>query len=803
MNAALWIGLVLQTQPGAHAPRAGVIPDSRFAPGALHRARFDSADDGRLAALRAAGAVRWEIDYGGFVLAAIEEERAGGEDALRSSGLEWHDEHDLVALNGFVLDAARPGETLARLRASEVLGDPLDASLDPDAGLYLLQFVAPPREEWREELVAAGVELVQYVPMNAYVVAAEPERVGRLQSLAAASPHVRYLGVLEPGFRMTPAIRELAASGARGQVAITVQLVRGPFLERALDDIETLCARVEPSTRSGPYENVPCEIDPAYLAWLAARPAVFALEPTGTREMYDERQGQIVAGNVAGASPSAPGYLDWLASKGFSSSQFGSFAVNVVDDATSLSGHPDLAAARVAFQHNPSAQSGPQGGHGFLNAHIIAGLNSGTGAANEDAAGYNYGLGVAPWARVGSTAIFGPAAIDPVAFERAAYAAGARISSNSWGTGEPEYTSLAQLYDGLVRDARGDVAGNQEYTIVFGVGNQGPAAGTAFAPGIAKNVIGVGASENDRQTGTDGCGWTNADANDVRDIASFSGRGQVDAAGGDGRTKPDLVAPGTHVQAGVPQSNYDGSSVCSPFFPLGQTRYSWSSGTSHSTPAVAGGCALVRQWFLNAGLPAPSPAMTKAVLVGTAEYVTGAGANDTLPSGNQGFGRISLARAFDGVPRRLFDQTTLLSSTGQVFSTAPVDATGPLVSGGLQLAVADRTKPVRIVLAWTDAPGATIGAPFVNDLDLTVRVLATTYRGNVFSGPLSVAGGTADIRNNVEGVFLPAGTSGDLTVRVTASALVGDGVPGNGDSTDQDFALFVYNVRALAGVRRF
>jgi len=84
-----------------------------------------------------------------------------------------------------------------------------------------------------------------------------------------------------------------------------------------------------------------------------------------------------------------------------------------------------------------------------------------------------------------------------------------------------------------------------------------------------------------------------------------------------------------------------------------------------------------------------------------------------------------------------------------------------------------------------------------------VKSGATTYRGNVFSGALSVAGGTADIRNNVECVFLPAGTSGVLTVRVTAAAIVGDGVPGNGDQTDQDFALFVYNAGTVASVRRF
>ncbi|MBO0722078.1 MAG: hypothetical protein J2P41_14735, partial [Blastocatellia bacterium] len=68
-----------------------------------------------------------------------------------------------------------------------------------------------------------------------------------------------------------------------------------------------------------------------------------------------------------------------------------------------------------------------------------------------------------------------------------------------------------------------------------------------------------------------------------------------------------------------------------------------------------------------------------------------------------------------------------------------------------------------------------------------------TYRGNVFSGANSTTGGSADVRNNVESVFLPAGVSGNFTVTVRATNIAGDGVPGNSDTTDQDFALVIYN----------
>ena len=110
--------------------------------------------------------------------------------------------------------------------------------------------------------------------------------------------------------------------------------------------------------------------------------------------------------------------------------------------------------------------------------------------------------------------------------------------------------------------------------------------------------------------------------------------------------------------------------------------------------------------------------------------------------------------------------------------------------------VADTAKPVRVTLAWTDPPPATVtGNAFVNDLDLEVSVGGRTYRGNWLAGGMSVPGGQADFRNNVENVVLPAGTGGRMSVKVVAKTLGGDGVPGNGKPLDQDFALVVSNAQ--------
>jgi hypothetical protein len=74
----------------------------------------------------------------------------------------------------------------------------------------------------------------------------------------------------------------------------------------------------------------------------------------------------------------------------------------------------------------------------------------------------------------------------------------------------------------------------------------------------------------------------------------------------------------------------------------------------------------------------------------------------------------------------------------------------------------------RFTLVWTDYPAAVeAGVQLVNDLDLEVVTPGgLTYRGNVFAGGYSATGGSADRRNNVECVYLPAAQAGTYAVRV-------------------------------------
>jgi hypothetical protein len=766
---------------------ADALPQKQLNQNRLHKLIINNEDPtyGELARLNA---IRSVIDYGSFKLVVVDGEAAGGQAALQGMQANWSDDQNLIAFNGYVMDTSADQPLDRELPADLThsrMAEARSRGGSPTKGLYIVQFVGPIKDEWLNNLKSTGADVVSYVSNNAYVVRCNARSAALVSLMKDQDPNVQWVGDYQPAFKMAPEMAAARAKGETGVVQVTVQVLDGPDGDELAVNLRNNSRQFINETRVMNYRNITVVIPASQLTELANNDGVFAIEPATQRRRLDEAQGQIVAGNLSGNSPSGPGYLAWLASKGFDSSQFGSFAVNVADDSPSLSGHPDLQNTRIAFNNNPTAQAGAQGGHGFLNAHIVGGFNNGTGSTLEDALGFNYGLGIAPWARVGVTAIFGNGASSPTAWENTAYGQGARISSNSWGfINLFRYDANAQEFDRIVRDAQSGVAGNQQLTVIFAAGNDGSGANTVSSPGTAKNVISVGASENFRMTGNDGCGIGNTGADSVNDIISFSSRGPVNSGGGDGRVKPDIVAPGTHIEAGIPQSNYDGSSVCNQFFPAGQTLYGWSSGTSHSTPAVAGGAALLYQFFLNSGLSAPSPAMAKAFLMNSAAYMNGVGAGGSLPSNSQGMGRMDLGRAFDTTPRLISDQSTTLGATGQTFQ----------VTGS----VATTSQPFRVTLAWTDAPGPTTGLPAVNNLNLEVTINGQTYLGNVFSGANSTTGGVADARNNAESVFLPAGTSGNFTVTVRAANIAGDGVPGNADTTDQDFALVIYNGTAAA-----
>jgi subtilisin-like proprotein convertase family protein len=816
LNMCLW-------NAPAGAAQAPSRPDGRFGEEGTVKIRV-ATPEARGAAAKSG---RMVADYGDFGVYEVAR-KAAEELAATDAAVQVLASENLIELNSGSLDTSTRG----------VKSRPRVLAASEGSRLHLVQFAGPVRPEWYRALTETGVRVVNYIPRNAYLVWGSAAQVASVQALAATRPFVQWDGAYGADLKVPAKLAKALANpasaralAADGENLYSIQLVEDNAVNTAtLRTIAQLkLGAYYNEWRFLGYVNVVAGLAPESVKLVAARADVVSIQPYVIPVKHDERQNIIMAGQVP--LPAAnPNWLTWLAGKGFTQAQFtaSGFAVDVtdsgIDNATTSPNHFGLrvggdpaGVSRVVYNRlegTANAGSTIQGcdGHGTLNSHIVSGYVPDGGIFTAfpymDAAGYRYGVGVAPFVKVGSSVIFDPNNFtDPnyPNLQSKAYNDGARISTNSWGANTGgAYNTDAQAYDALVRDAQPagstfPVAGNQEMVIVFSAGNAGSGANTIGTPGTGKNLLTVGAAENEQAFGgADQCGIADSGADSANDVISFSSRGPCD----DGRIKPDIQAPGTHVSGGVFQATnvspvsgvgvaggcFDATGVCagpgtSNFWPLAQQWYTASSGTSHSTPATAGAAALVRQYFINNALTPPSPAMTKAWLMSSTRYMTGVAANDTLPSNSQGMGMVNLERAFAMTPTNAIirDQVgaDLFTATGQA-RTFFVN----IVDGG---------QPFRVTLAWTDAFGPTSGNAYVNNLDLEVTAGGQTYKGNVFTGANSTPGGTADPRNNVESVFLPAGVTGTALVKVTATNIAGDGVPNSGGALDQDFALVVAN----------
>jgi hypothetical protein len=473
------------------------------------------------------GGGRIVADYGSFQL--LDADAATAEALRGRDGVDVRDDDKRILLNVGALDTTTPEAAAVRTPAGTFAGK----------RLHLIQFAGPIQPAWYEALAKTGVAVVTQVPSNAYLVYGDAASLARLQALNLPGGVVQWEGAYVDAYKVHPNARAPISEDLFA-IQLVADPVTNPTTIQVIDGLSLEPIRNQSQVLN--YVNIIVRIPASRVDDVAAQPDVVSIHRYPVPKKNDERQGQIVAGNVTGNNPTAPGYLPWALSKGFTQAQFSlsGFAVDVtdsgVDNATTLPNHPGLyenglapGVSRVVYnrlQGTPNSGSTIQGcdGHGNLNAHIVGGFNDLTGFPHGDSSGFRYGLGIAPFVRLGSSVIFDPNSYTFPDFEdlqSRAYNDGARISTNSWGADTfGSYNLDSQRYDALVRDAQPTgsavpVAGNQQMVIVFAAGNAGSGTNSVGAPGTAKNVITVGASENSHShstanggndaSGNDGC----------------------------------------------------------------------------------------------------------------------------------------------------------------------------------------------------------------------------------------------------------------------------------------------------------
>jgi hypothetical protein len=725
-------------------------------------ARIHLADrDARTAEIRDGNDL---ADYGSFLFGPIDGAKAT---ALRDQGyrIQVSENPFLLSLGGETFDpTTRP--TLA-----------LDREVSAEGDLHLIQFKGPIRPEWLQRLRRTGLEIVQPLhPFSYFVWASEAQ----LQD-ALGDPAIRWSGPMESAWKLQ-APQALASS--RPAPAMVMISAHGDVRDR-INSLRRFGSikQVRNETRHFillEFDQLPA----SHFFDLARLPGVYTVqaitEDAGPR---GEMSNQSIVGNIDGAGNVLPGYVDWLSDTGYDGS---GVIVGVVDGYVRIS-HDDLADRMVPCSGpNNSCTTSGASAHGTHVAGAIAGTGA-TGAVlnlgtTEDPIEFLRGQGVAPGASLvtqryqpfigaGSGGMVPDGMLD-IYLDSAR--SGALLTNNSWGpsTTPQGYNIPTRQIDVISRDADPDTPGDQPVLAVWSIMNgNGDSSGACApsslgAPDEAKNLFAVGSTS--LQSGSNGAQLSN-----IFRISSNSAHGNAC----DGRRVPHIVAPGCSTDSTTSSSD---------------TAHSFSfCGTSMASPVVSGAVAIfMERYIAEHGVP-PSPALVKAIFTAAAQDLEGnpnadGGTMGHRPDRFQGYGRIDLDAVMNhGLEVYTRDQETVFTSTGDSWSVG--------------LNADDPSQPIRIMLAWTDAPGGGLGGStpaWVNDLDLSVTANGSTYLGNVI-GPdgWSASGGSADDRNNLEGVFLnPAQHGGAINITVDATDIAGDALnPWTPGDPSQDFALVCYN----------
>jgi serine protease AprX len=653
-----------------------------------------------------------------------------------------------ITINGISIDPETNGPMLAAAN--------LVSSDSASSNFILVQAKAPLNEAQKAQLTQLGATILEYVPENTYVCNYPPSDLDRIRSL----PFVSWANVYLQGFKVaaslrpnpTPADKNLLTASpvdtlSKDTVAVDIVLQKGVDSEAIRDKIAQAAGLTADTLRMG-QSKIRLTVQRRRLSDLAAIDEVRSIEPYYPPKLANNIARQILYADdlQSGGSFEGSGQIIAVADTGFDKG-----ATNDV--------HPAFTGRvlKLYALGRPASASDPDG-HG---THV-AGSVLGDGTMQDG----TKVRGTAPQAQLvlqsvlDSAGHLGGLPDDLHDLFTAPYQTdGVRVHSNSWGSpAAGAYTSNSNEVDDFIWN-------NRDMVICFAAGNDGKDGqgrgivdpGSVGSPGTAKNCITVGACENNRpgfpiSTGQPllyGNGWPqDFPANPIHSdqvadspdgMAAFSSRGPT----GNGRIRPDLLAPGTAVLS-TRSRVATGSGWGSSTDPL----YFYEGGTSMATPLVAGSAAVVREYLQSQGVNKPSAALVKAMLINGADLVVGQYVPSEVgvpPDISQGFGRVNLLRTINAGSQSetvtFFEENTALD-TGkeETLFQGPVG------------------KSAKATLVWTDLAGEALQ----NDLDLVVRNGA----GQEWHGNMPAGSSDFDRTNNVEQVIWQTSAPDNIRVVV-------------------------------------
>lgn len=419
---------------------------------------------------------------------------------------------------------------------------------------FLVQFTGPVQEDWKAKVEATGARLYGYLPDYAFISRMDSTSVEQVRAM----PFVRWVGPYHPAYRLAASLRTNSPANTL-PVSITVQTLPEADLGGVTKQVESWGGKVQGQAVNTFAGYLRATVPADRLGDLAALDDVLWVEPYLEPKLNNDiGGGTIMRADTVRSSLGLYG-----------SGQIVAVADTGLDTGNQSTLHSDVR-GRVVKTYclgRPSpCDWSDYVAHGTHVAGSVLGngsLSGSTPSAHQYANSY---AGVAPEAQLvfqsvaSSQGSLSGIPTDRGDLMRTAYADGARIHTNSWG-GPTGGTPQNPQYGGYVLQSQQvDQAAwdRKDMLILFAAGNEGTDADkngvidpdSVGQPGTAKNIITVGASENNRPgiAATWGSAYgapiaSDKKADNANGMAAFSSRGPTD----DGRVKPDIVAPGAYI----------------------------------------------------------------------------------------------------------------------------------------------------------------------------------------------------------------------------------------------------------------
>ncbi|MAT48926.1 MAG: hypothetical protein CMA27_03755 [Euryarchaeota archaeon] len=657
---------------------------------------------------------------------------------------------------------------------SNLFGDIVD-------GWHILQHTMPVPSEWLGELSNAGIECHSYIPNGAFHCLVQSKTIPELENL-----EVQGIMVFDPTDKVHPMVDELLANEFEdgfyfnGKGIFTTVLSGDSVPELQLDDSLILLSH---SNRWATFLA-----DETGISQLANNPGIQWIEPKFKFNIqnsigrdiievdYVSQTAEMTLLNPTWAGLTGSGVQVTVADSGLDSG---------VNDGTM---HPDFQGRITAIESLPipqwwldvgllDASASLDDGAADISNCVNCGNGHGTHVAGSVLGdGTSSGgsiIGAAPaatlhfqateqWADYsaasGKTDYYGLYGIpdDLNTMFAQAYENGSRVHTNSWGA------SIAGQYDASAQQADNAAYTYKDMVILFAAANDGVDVNndgevdedSLGSPGTAKNVITVGASENDRSSlptdsgsfvpGAWGAGsvsyaepiHSDLTGGEPEGMAAFSSRGPTD----DDRQKPEVTAPGTWILSTRSRSTAAGGWLAY------DSDHVYMGGTSMATPLTAGSTALLLEHLnSNLGVSNPSSALVTSLFVVGADDMIGQygdpnnGAGEAIPNYHEGWGRIDLGGSINS---SFVDGETVNTGEFREFS----------------FNVPASLSTLKVALSYTDTMGdPAFSVQLNNDLDIEL------FKPDGTSVPL------ANNLDTTKGITINSPQSGTWEVHVTGT----------------------------------